>query len=109
MCLKISLRVGDQFCNLILVLCLDSLCFFHLRTVSRNSVFPFFLCKGTVSLCCINTVLQSDYPVCAVRSETVDFFLNFANIIVNWLAQLHFLFSRKSLIVSFRHIHESPL
>ena len=107
--LEETLRIGNQFRNLVFILCLNSLCLFHLRAAGSNPVRSFFFCKGTVPLCRIDTVLQGHYPVGTIRPEAVNLFLNLTNIILNRLAQLHLLLSRKSLIVSFCHIHESPL
>ena len=88
------------------MLCFHSFGLIYLFAEFSDNIFFLRFCVVPVSLDSVNTVLQSNDFICTVYSETVNFFLNFSDIIVDRLTQLPLFFSRKNLTVS--HIRHTP-
>ena len=96
--LQIAFCVGNQFCDLILILIFHSLGLFKLGLQPCNFLVLFLLRKDMILLYAVNIILKLDHPVGSVCSETVELGLDFSYIILNRLAELFLLFSRKNAI-----------
>ncbi len=105
---QIVFSIRNQFFYLILMFCLNFFCLFQFVPALCNSSFTFAFCKDTVSFYSVNIILQGKHPICPFFPETVYLFLDFPNIILNWLTKLLFFFSRENFTIFIRHIYSSP-
>ena len=109
MLVQIRLRLRNQLGNLFLILRFHRFRFIHgsLKLCSPRRLL--FLRKAMVPLHSVYFALKRNYLICPILSETVNLFLNFTHIILNWLTQLHFLFRRKGFTIFIIHITISPI
>ena len=104
----IPLCVRDQLRDLSFIVRFNGLRFFQLAPGLCDSVLSFSGCKALILLRRVDHALKRDNLIRTIYSQTIDFCLNFTNIILDRPAEFKLLLRRKDLTVSISHILQSP-
>ena len=106
---QIALRLGDELVHLALVLALHGLGLLQLGLVLGQLGLFLLLGVDAVALQTVHAALDLDHLVGAVLAQGVNLCLDAADILVDRLAELLFLFRRENLCVFRCHMQFLPL